>query len=400
VSQFGDALARLGFVLVVWEQTRSPLLTAVMAGAEAAPYIVFGPVGGLLADRLPRLAAMLGLDVARCAIQVGVCVAVLADAAPLMLLVLASLTVQLAGCVFNPAQRALAPDLVAPERLVAANGLLSLGESAAPLLAPVFAAALLIAIGPAGFFAVDAITYAISVVCLLRVRPHERVAPGSSHDAPATLGRFAASLRAAPRLRALLAMTFGAVLFSTWARQIGLLVLADARAQDGAALFTILMAVHAGAGVLAGLALPVLAHRLTLRHYLAGGIVWAAGILACAAPLGIVGLLSAVVLQGVGVAVTAAARSFLLQTELPAHARGQGFAAAASLLYAADLASLAAFGALATVLAPEALMLAAGTAMLAALTLLASTAQPNPKPQRTLLPATSSGVPRRNRGGQ
>jgi hypothetical protein len=63
--------------------------------------------------------------------------------------------------------------------------------------------------------------------------------------------------------------------------------------------------------------------------------------------------------QGAGFAITNSSRSCLLQTRMPAAMRAQGFAAAASLLYLADVTSIAIFGMLSGSIDVRILMLGA-----------------------------------------
>jgi DHA3 family macrolide efflux protein-like MFS transporter len=368
-SQLGDAMASLGFLLLVFQSTHSAAMTTGVVVAEAAPYVLFGLIGGALADRVPTLPALLALDVARALLQVATFVAVLTHHAPYALLLAVVFALQLGGCLFNPAHRALLPEVVPSESLVAANGMLSVGATATPLLAPAVTAAALTTVGAAGFFALDAVTYMVSVACLLRLQnrwPAVRRLTGSV-TVSGTLrqvGDFMAVARADALLRTVLLTTFTAVLLSTWARLVGLLLIAEGSSANGGQVYAALLGVHAAMGLLVGVGLPLLARRLGLFHYLAGAAVWGAGIAATGLGLGVGTLVVAVALQGSGAAVAGASRSFLLQTEVDASMRGQGFAAAAVLLYLADLLSVAVFGILATALPADALTLSAGVSLM------------------------------------
>jgi len=377
-SAIGSELAQLGFLLVVFQATRSVVLAAGVTIAEAAPYVLFGLIGGALADRLPRLPVMLGLDVARTVLQLVTFVLVLNGDDPYILLLAVVFSLQLGRVFFFPAQLALLAELAPTQQLTAANALAALGTTAAPLLAPAAAAILLATIGPGGFFLVDAATYAFSASCLTVLA---RRAPKSARRAPlgAPIARgVVAQTRATAEqirqfgrvawghrpLRALLLATFACVLLSTWARQIGLLTLAHHISSHPAQLYAIALGVLAAAGLIAGLLLPLISSRLTLSHYAIGAGVWGAGIAASALSTGTDGLLVAAAGQGVGFAIASATRTYQLQTTVPEDMSAQGFAAAAMLLYLADIASLAAFGALSTIVTPALLVGAGGVGTL------------------------------------
>lgn len=368
-SQMGDAMAALGFLLLVFQTTGSAAMTTGVLIAEATPYVLFGLVGGALGDRLPKLPTLLALDATRAVLQAGTCLAVLVGEVPYAALLAVVFALQLAGCVFNPTHRALMPELLPRGAWIAGGALLGLGQTAAPLAGPAVAAAALATVGPAGFLAIDALTYVISVLCLLRLR--RRCVGGTASAARGRLTddlrAFLAMARHDPTLRALLATTFAAVALSTWARQVGLLFLcARAVGDDADRLYATLIGLHALAALTSGLLLPLVAERLALRHYRAAAAAWGLGILLSALPLGVAGLAAAVVFQGTGVALAGASRAYLLQTELPDHMRGEGLAAAATILYLADLVSFAVFGALATLAPVPVLVAAAGLALVLA----------------------------------
>jgi len=77
---------------------------------------------------------------------------------------------------FTPALGGLRAEIVAPERLPDANALLGVAESAAMVIGPALAGTLIAAISSAAVVAVDAATYAVSVLTLvlLRVPPASR----------------------------------------------------------------------------------------------------------------------------------------------------------------------------------------------------------------------------------
>jgi len=183
------------------------------------------------------------------------------------------------------------------------------------------------------------------------------------------VGAFLAVAQREPVLRRLLVSTALVVTASTWARQIGLFLAAD-QTGGGARLYPVLTAAVAAAGLAAGLALPLLVARPMIPSYLAGAAIWAVGIAVTAVPAGASPLVIGGVLQGSGIAVTAASRTFVLQQTLPATMIGRGFAAAAVLLYLADTISHALFALLATVLPLPALLGLAAVGMTATATVL------------------------------
>lgn len=383
-SAVGDAAALLGFLLVVYQTTGSAAHVTGIALAEAVPYLVFGLIGGAITDRLPRLPVIVGIDVIRGLLQVGTCALVATGQAPYAVLVVVVALLQLGGCFVNPARRALLPDLTSAELLPATNAVLATATTGAALVAPLAAAALITTTGPAAFFALDAASYLASAASAallahrLRRQATKMTDPKPAHGAEVaprffgTVRRIAGDMRAFwlmigghRELRSLLIGTALVVFGTTWARQIGLLLVAAPEDSSGQ-LYSLLTAVVAAAGLVAGLVLPPLVRRPELFTYSLGALIWGVGIGVCVLPWGPAALFVGAAAQGVGFAVTNAARSYVLQTQLVSGDRGQGFAAAATVLYLADVASIALFGLLTVLAGTGTLMLAAAVATCAA----------------------------------
>src|ERR1700744_3938735 len=68
LSAAGDRLALVALTLLVYDQSRSPLLAAVTFAAGFVPYLFGGLLLSGLADRLPRRPVMVTCDLARCAL--------------------------------------------------------------------------------------------------------------------------------------------------------------------------------------------------------------------------------------------------------------------------------------------------------------------------------------------
>lgn len=86
ISLFGNAILRYAMPLYLLDQTGSAALYGAVSACAFLPMILLSPVGGILADRLPKAKMMVALDAITCAV-VGT-VALLLDRAPLVPLLL------------------------------------------------------------------------------------------------------------------------------------------------------------------------------------------------------------------------------------------------------------------------------------------------------------------------
>ena len=64
VSVAGSAVTVIALPVLVYDLTRSPLLTALVAAFEAVPYLLFGLLAGALADRWDRKRILVTADLA------------------------------------------------------------------------------------------------------------------------------------------------------------------------------------------------------------------------------------------------------------------------------------------------------------------------------------------------
>src|SRR5262245_52585786 len=71
VSQWGDIAQFTALALLVFHLTGSGLGVSGVVAAEIAPVLLLAPLAGPLVDRLPRVAVMIGADLARAVLAVA-----------------------------------------------------------------------------------------------------------------------------------------------------------------------------------------------------------------------------------------------------------------------------------------------------------------------------------------
>jgi PHD/YefM family antitoxin component YafN of YafNO toxin-antitoxin module len=129
-STLGSTVAPLGLAFAVLESGGGAATLGLVLTTGMAVFIVITPAAGVLADRLPRVAIIIGCQPA-CALTQAVAAAlVLGGAAQTWsLAVLAALTA--AAACFQPAAKGAVPQLVDAADLVPANALLQIAGSTA-----------------------------------------------------------------------------------------------------------------------------------------------------------------------------------------------------------------------------------------------------------------------------
>ena len=139
LSSFGDWLGLLALTALAPRLASEGYAAANVAIASVfilrlAPAIVFGPIAGVIADRLDRRWTMVVCDVARFALFASI-----PFVGTLWWLLVATFLIEVASLVWIPAKEATVPNLVPRERLATANQLsLFTTYGTAPIAAAVF----------------------------------------------------------------------------------------------------------------------------------------------------------------------------------------------------------------------------------------------------------------------
>jgi MFS family permease len=167
VSQIGDRLAWVAFPWLVYEATGSTLGTGAVFALYTLPYLFFGAAAGVLVDRFDRRRVMIAMDVLRAGLALLV---PLAAGWSLPLVYVLSFAIATCGVLFEPARLAMVPEIVAKGRLLRANSFLATAENLTEILGWALAGVLVATLSTATAFRLDAVSFAVSAVCLALIR--------------------------------------------------------------------------------------------------------------------------------------------------------------------------------------------------------------------------------------
>lgn len=170
ISALGDALVPLALTFAVLDLTGSAADLGLVFAAMMGARVIFIVAGGVWSDRLPRQLVMIGADLVRAGVQALLAFAFFTDSVALWHLIAASFVVGGASAFFGPASTGLVKTIVRPERLQEANALINMSQNAIQIFGPVSAGALVVFVGFGPIFAVDALTFLASAVCLVGMR--------------------------------------------------------------------------------------------------------------------------------------------------------------------------------------------------------------------------------------
>ncbi|MFI9597786.1 MFS transporter [Nonomuraea sp. NPDC052265] len=151
----------------------SPLAVSLLAAAAWLPWLLIGLPAGVWVDRLSRRRVMLAADWASLAAFLSIPSAAALGVLTVGHLIVVALAAGTAKVFFATAYRAYLPTLVDTSDLLEANAKLQGSEQAANLAGPGVAGLLAQVFSALGGLLVDAASFAVSAICLMRIRHAE-----------------------------------------------------------------------------------------------------------------------------------------------------------------------------------------------------------------------------------
>jgi MFS family permease len=196
VSAFGDALAPVALAFAALQIAHTASALGLVLAASTTARVVFLPIGGVWADRLPRQRVMLSSDAIRAVTELVLAAVLLSGHGQLWTLIVLAGVDGAAGAFFVPASGALVPQTVPAAKLQQANALMGLSRSTTSVIGPAISGVLVALIGPGWVFIIDAATYLVSAASLAMLRvPALDATPRTSFWSELAAGWHAVSSR-------------------------------------------------------------------------------------------------------------------------------------------------------------------------------------------------------------
>lgn len=171
-SAAGDALLPVAIAFAVLGIRGSAADLGIVFAAFTVAHVSLVLAGGVWADRLPRQLVMVGCDLVRGIGLVVLAILLLSGTAQIWHLAVGAAVIGAASAFFLPASSGLVPQTVSAGRLQQANALMSLSRSATGIFGPPISGLLIAATRGSGWvFLIDGVTFAISAISLLLLRP-------------------------------------------------------------------------------------------------------------------------------------------------------------------------------------------------------------------------------------
>lgn len=259
VSSLGDQFALIALPWLALVMTGSALALGGVLALMAVPRALLMLIGGVSVDRFSPRRVMLASNAVRLTAVAALGAVVLAGQAQLWMLYAFALVFGVADAFFFPAQTSIVPELVGPDQLQRANGIVQGTAQATVLVGPALAGIVIAAFGAAGTTAtdggigvallLDAATFLASLVTLWLIRPRAHVA--EAH--PSIVESIREGVRfvwGSHGLRAMILLSLAGNLFIVGPFEVGMPFVAYARLPEGAAAFGVVVAAFGGGSLL------------------------------------------------------------------------------------------------------------------------------------------------------
>jgi predicted MFS family arabinose efflux permease len=279
LSNLSDGVRAAAFPLLAATLTRDPVLVAGVAVAQQVPWIVAGPVAGVVADRVDRRTLLWTVNTIRAGIFGLLTITIVLGEPSLVMLYLASVALGVGESLYDNAAQSIVPGLVDRSQLERANGRLVTAEIVGNEFAGPPLGALLFGLAVALPFASSSVGLLVAVVLVVGLVGSFRAVPSGDVDRPERVwDQLMEGISFVRRQRDLATVTvLAGVLSIADAAWFAILVLYSLEVLGLSEFgFGVLLAVGAIGGVLGATTTARLSTRLSTRTLLAGSLALSA----------------------------------------------------------------------------------------------------------------------------
>ncbi|WP_371932612.1 MFS transporter [Bacillus carboniphilus] len=152
ISKLGDVLSGMAFLFLAYDITGSKAHTTGIAIAETLPYLLFGLIGGVITDWVPKKKLLILLDLLRVPLILSIVYFYFIGSLSYYYLLFISFLIQSLGCFFNPAHRTVLPKITTEKERAGTNSLHDTVTRGITILSPFLSIWMLNSYGVIHFF--------------------------------------------------------------------------------------------------------------------------------------------------------------------------------------------------------------------------------------------------------
>ncbi len=170
MSNVGSWMQTVAVGALVISRTGQPSWAALVAAGAFLPIGLLAPLGGALADRVPRRPVLAGGDLVAGLVAAAIAgLVATGQDTPLLLLALVTLQGSVSALI-GPFSQAILPDLVPRSEFLAASSLNNAQFNAGRIIGPALAGATIAAFGYAASFVANAVSFLAVVIAVMFIR--------------------------------------------------------------------------------------------------------------------------------------------------------------------------------------------------------------------------------------
>jgi MFS family permease len=274
ISVTGTWMQSIAQMWLVLHLTGSGVALGVTAALQFTPILLFGPWGGLLADRVDKRRLLMATQSAAALVALVLAGLTLSGLVQLWMVYVLAAALGAVNVFDNPARQSFVTEMVGKEQLINAVGLNSAVFTLARVIGPGIAGVLIALVGTGWCFLYNGLSYLPVVIALVLMRPLEL---HRTLRAPRARGQIRAGIRYAwnvPELRfpLLLMLVVGTLAFNF---SVLMPLMARYVLNSGAGTFGLLMS-FMGAGAFVGALFSANRERPTHRLLALAGLAFGA----------------------------------------------------------------------------------------------------------------------------
>lgn len=324
VSMAGQWMQRIALGWLLWEQTHSGVWLGALAVASLAPGLVFGPVGGVLADRMDRRFLVVSGEATLLvqAVLLGF-VATLGLATPLLMLALVAFAGSVAA-LQESARSLLMQEVTPPECIATGMSLNAVAVNVTRFIGPALAGPLIALFGPGPVFWVNAASGLCFLLTVANLRDLGTVADRRQEHAGAATGvwsGFKAVGSHATIAPVLIVFAASAVLIRPFYELMPAFA-EHVLAGDVKEFSQLIMAIGVGA-MIGGAVTTLLAPRRPIRMFMWSSFAACVAISLFAATASLAMAVAAALLLGFCMSINAISSQLVVVMDAPSFARGR-----------------------------------------------------------------------------
>ncbi|MBC3992778.1 MFS transporter [Streptomyces sp. AC563] len=169
VSQLGGQMASVAVLAQVWDLTGSPVATGAIGLATGLPLVLFGLLGGVLADTVDRRAVVRATTVGQLLAAAGLCAQALAGNRSVVLLLALVAVGASCGALGAPARRAFPVRLLPADQVAAGLALTNVSFQVAMLAGPALAGLVIARWHVSAAYAAQALAMVVAALAVRRL---------------------------------------------------------------------------------------------------------------------------------------------------------------------------------------------------------------------------------------